>query len=390
MKARLRSKAGIVAAVAATTLALAACAASPSTSDSSSAAPASSSGAPSESASESTGSGELTAAQLCGDKPLKIAHLDGFGGNTWRKTVRAEVKDELADCPNITVTYTDAGGDLQKYISAVNSASAQGYDIVLTFDDFGSQALSALANAKKNGAVVALYVADPQGKEGVDYDFLVPYGFEGEGNYMAEWLSKLVKPGANNLLFTGGLEGGSVPTVALMDFMKAKNAELGNPLNFLTDKPVPSGWSPDSMQKAMAGALAQYPQIDAYASDYGVADIGAIRAYLAAGKSIPPWATSASDNELGCLWLDNKDKNPNWQLLSMDGTTPTVRLTLRKALAKLAGQDPNQIPNVQELIPFIDTANGKLPTCRKDLPPDADLSALNTLSEDQLKEAFAS
>jgi ribose transport system substrate-binding protein len=323
---------------------------------------------------------------MCGSKPIRVAHLDGFGGNTWRKTVRGELKDELSACKNITVDYTDAGGDLQKYISGVNSASAQGYDIILTFDDFGAQALSALTNAKKAGAVVATYVADPQGKLGGDYDVFVPYGFKAEGEYMAKWLAKLVKPGKGNTLFTGGLAGGSVPTVALMDAMVATNSATGAPLKFLTAKPVPSGWDPATMQKAMAGALASYPQIDAYASDYGVADLGALRAYLAAGRQIPPWATSASDNELGCLWIDKHAANPNWQLLTMDGTTSTVRLTIRKALAKLQGL-PDTFPNVEELIPFVDTANGKLPTCQKDFPPDADLSA--NLTKDQLKAVFS-
>jgi ribose transport system substrate-binding protein len=35
---------------------------------------------------------------------------------------------------------------------------------------------------------------------------------------------------------------------------------------------------------------------------------------------------------------------------------------------------------------FVDTANGKLPTCRKDLPPDADLSS--ALSPTKLAAVF--
>jgi ribose transport system substrate-binding protein len=377
-----------MAAAAVPLLALAACSASSSgsvTATSGSAGPAASSAAGEPSATGAAAGDGKTVKDMCPAKPTRVAHIDGFGGNTWRKTTHAELLDEVSACKDITVDYTDAGGDLQKYISAINSSSAKGYDIIITFDDFGSQALSALTSAKRNGAVVAIYVADAQGKLGQDYDVFVPYGFQNEGKYMADWLAKQVKPGKNNLLFTGGLAGGSVPTVALMNFVKEQNTANGNALNFLVDKPIPSGWDPATMQKAMAGALAKYPQIDAYASDYGVADIGAIRAYLASGRQLPPWATSAGDNELGCLWLENRDKQPNWQLLQMEGTTSTVRVTMRKAVAKLNGT-PDTFPNVQELIPFVDTVNGKLPTCNKDFPPDADLSA--NLTQGQLKQVF--
>lgn len=326
----------------------------------------------------------LPVEDLCGDRPLRIAHVAGAGGNSWRRITQAELADELSACPNVSLDYTQADGDLQKYITAINSYSAQGYDAILTYDDFGSQALSALRTAHNAGVVVVPYIADPGGKVGTDYDGYVQYDFDAEGDTMAKWLGKLVKPGAN-LLFSGGLQGGSVPTVALYDGIKETNGELGKPLKFLTHAPQASNWDPAFEQKAMAGALAKYPKIDALASDYGVASKGGLRAFRNAGREIPPLATSASDNELGCMWTALHKTNPDFELLTLDGTTTVVRGAARKALAALNDLPDNE-PESFKLKTFIDTANGKLPRCDKNLPPDADLSS--DLSPKKLAAVF--
>lgn len=169
---------------------------------------------PSASSSDTPGAGDdgqpLPVDQLCGDQPLKIAHVAGFGGNSWRKITQAELEDELSACSNVTLDYTQTDGDLQKYITAINSYSAQGYDAIITYDDFGNQALSALQAAFNAGVVVVPYIADPGGQVGTDYSGYVQYNFDTEGDTMAKWLADLVEPGAK-LLFTGGLPGGSPP-----------------------------------------------------------------------------------------------------------------------------------------------------------------------------------
>jgi ribose transport system substrate-binding protein len=331
----------------------------------------------------STGGAPLPIDQLCGDKPIKIAHVAGFGANSWRKITEAELKDELSVCKNVTVDYSQADGDLQKYITAINSYSAQGYDAIVTYDDFGSQALSALSNAKKAGVVVVPYIADPGGKVGTDYDGYVAYDFKTEGDTMAKWLATQV-PAGGNVIFTGGLPSGSPSTVELLKGIQATNDQTGA-FKIATPDPIASSWDPAYMQRAMSGVLTKFEKIDGWASDYGVADLGGLRAMVNANRPIPPLATSATDNELGCFWLEQKDKNPKFQLLTLDGTTTVVRIAGRKALAAL-NKLPDNEPELFKLPTFIDTANGKLPTCHKDLPPDADLSS--ALSQEKLKAVF--
>jgi ribose transport system substrate-binding protein len=334
--------------------------------------------------SSSNGGKPLPVDQLCGDRPLKIAHVAGFGGNSWRRITQAEIEDELSACPNVTLDYTQTDGDLQKYITAINSYSAQGYDAIVTYDDFGSQALSALKQAHDAGVVVVPYIADPGGKVGTDYDGYVQYNFTVEGDVMAKWLAGQVKSGAN-FLFTGGLPGGSPSTVALWDGINKTNDELGKPLKPVANAPLASSWDPAYMQKAASGALSKYPSIDAIASDYGNADKGTLRAFVNAGRPIPPLATSATDNELGCMWESLHKTNPKFQLLTLDGTTTVVRIAARKALAAL-NKLPDNEPENFELKTFIDTVNGKLPKCEKNLPPDADLSS--GLSPEKLAAVF--
>src|ERR1700744_5419674 len=43
--------------------------------------------------------GDIT--PMCGTKPMIVGVSDGYGGNTWRKTGLAEVKDELSRCKNV-------------------------------------------------------------------------------------------------------------------------------------------------------------------------------------------------------------------------------------------------------------------------------------------------
>ena len=310
--------------------------------------------------------------------------MAGFGANSWRKITQAELTDELSACPNVTLDYTQTDGDLQKYITAINSYTAQGYDAIVTYDDFGSQALSALKNAHDAGVVVVPYIADPGGRSAPTTTATSSTTSTPKATRWPSGCTRRSSP-APTLLFSGGLPGGSPSTVALWDGIGRPPTNSGGAFAPLTDEPQPSGWDPAYEQRAMAGALTTYPEIDTLASDYGVASKGGLRAFVNAGRPIPPLATSATDNELGCMWLQYHESNPDFQLLTLDGTTTVVRIAARKAMAAVNGQPDNEPENF-ELPTFVDTLNGKLPTCRDDLPPDADLSS--ALSPDQLKAVF--
>jgi ribose transport system substrate-binding protein len=320
-------------------------------------------------------------AELCGEEPLRIALVDGFGGNSWRKIVRAELDDELKDCDNVEeVSYSQAGGDIQKYNSAVNSFAAQGYDIILTYDDFGSQALPALRKAQQSGVVVVPYITDVGGTAGEDYAANILTDIDTAGQQLSEWVDKQIG-GSGNVLLMGGVPGN--PTS--QHWLKATMSTTAPGIRWLQDKPVDTNWDPAQYQRVTSGLISKYPKIDAIFSDYGAGSAAEVRAFISAGKPHPPLATSAASNELGCLYQQQKAKWPDFQMIWIDGTTRVVRWAARRALATVNDIELSD-PTTVKMYPFVDTTAGREPACRRDLPPDADLSS--GLDEEELAALF--
>jgi ribose transport system substrate-binding protein len=112
----------------------------------------------------------VTMDKVCGTKPIRVALVDGFGGNSWRRITRAEYEDEARKCPNITeVLYADGQNNPQKTISDIQSLVAQGVEAIVVFPDAGPAMLPAIRAAHKAGTAIVAYTASPGGKPGVDY-----------------------------------------------------------------------------------------------------------------------------------------------------------------------------------------------------------------------------
>ncbi|WP_432990069.1 substrate-binding domain-containing protein [Dactylosporangium sp. CA-233914] len=349
-------------------------------------------GAPPEPES-SSGSGDSTASasasasknitDYCGKKDLKLAYVDGFGGNGWRKTVRKQLELEAAKCSNISkVSYFDANGDPQKYASLINSAVAQGFGAIVTFNDFGSSALTALRSAYKAGVAVVPFTADPGGQAGVDYTAFIKPDQQFVGETWSAWMNKALK-GKGGIVMLGGTPGNTSSLGWITAYKAAASAYPG--VTLLEKDPVTTNWDVAGTQKATAGVLSSHSNVNGLLTDYFGTVSALVRSYEAAGLPLVPMAGMSSSNELGCLYQQVKAKNPDFQLLSLDGSTNAVLPALRKAVAAAEGI-PNNEPTTFRLEVFIDTLDGKMPRCEPTLPPDADLSA--DLSLDQLKEVF--
>lgn len=324
--------------------------------------------------------GRTDIAELCGDRPLKVALIDGFGGNAWRKILKAEFEDEASKCDNIEETlYVDANGDPQKYISGMDGLVAKGVDVIIGFNDFGSATLGALRRATQKGVKVVPYNADPGGKVGEDYTDFISVDYRTLARNWVDWMDQALG-GRGTLLYVGG-PAGNPQDVKWLEVIKENLADKPG-LRFAQDTFLETRFDPASVQQAVAGAIGKYGEIDGYFSSYGTAMTGAIRAYRNASKPIPAIATVASANELGCLW---ESSSPSFKLLSLDETPQLARIALRKGVAAAAGvEDPE--PSGYQVQPFMDTEGGKDPRCDKQLPPDADLSS--SLPPDQLAELF--
>ncbi len=322
---------------------------------------------------------DVDPAEWCGDKPIKIGLSDGYGGNAWRQISFETIRQEALKCPAVDpeILYTNANGDPAKANSDINSLVAQGVDLLIVYSDFGEAQLPALRAAFEAGITVIPYNADPGGAPGVDYTAKIIMDAKSGGKDLGDWMGKTL--GSGNIVFLGGIPG--APTSAtLMDGIKEALAAYPD-VKLLVDEPVTTNWNKVDAQKAMAGLLAKYPQIDGVITDYGVTAVAAINAFEAAGKPVPAIGSLAGSNELGCVWKDIS-KSTGFPIFSVDSTNDMAQWALRMGVAAANGKPVD--PSLKFRMPvFIDSENGAAPPCVTDLPPDADLSS--PLTEDQLK-----
>ncbi|MQT14780.1 ABC transporter substrate-binding protein [Segnochrobactrum spirostomi] len=321
--------------------------------------------------------------KFCGTKDIKVALADGYGSNSWRKITRAEFESEAKKCPTIKeIRYTDAQGNVQKAISDIQGLVAQKFDVILVFPDGGEAVIRAMRKATSAGAVVIPYMVGAHfpGERGKDYEMVVTESVEANGRVKAQWIADHLN-GKGNVIVLGGTPGN--PTSAA-EAVGWKEVFAKYPGIKVLEGPVTTNWDPAETQRVMSGLLAKYDKIDAVYSDYGLGSMGALRAFVAAGRPIPLWAAQDA-NELGCFWQEHKAQNPNFQMGNVSGRNWIVRLALRKGVAAAEGI-PNDEPSIIELPLVEDTfsSDPKLqPACDKSLPPDALLSS--GLSTDELK-----
>ncbi|WP_321933780.1 substrate-binding domain-containing protein [Paraburkholderia sp. J8-2] len=331
--------------------------------------------------SETNQQGDIT--PLCGTKPMIVGVSDGYGGNTWRKTGLAEVKDELSRCKNVKrIIYSNANGDPQKANSDINSMVAQGINVLILLPDFGAVQLPAMRAAMKAGVAVVPYSAQIAGVPGRDYVVNVVGDTKQIGVLWADWLGANVKKG--NVVFLGGSPG-AAPSQNFLDGLKAGLKPYPN-LKLLNEQFVVTNWNPVDAQKATAGLIAQYPKIDAIVTDFGVTALAAAKAFEQAHLPVPAIATIASDNELNCHYMAAKKAGTHFPYYTVDGTTSYVRFAVRQGVAAYQGTQDKESPSI---LPFTyaDSAKGIDPKCDPSAPPDADLSS--ALPADKLKQVFA-
>jgi ribose transport system substrate-binding protein len=322
-------------------------------------------------------------ASLCGAKPIRVALATGFNGNSWRQITRSELEDEASKCKNIKeVLYTDGQLNPQKAISDIQGLVAQGVDAIVVFPDAGPALLPAIREAYKAGVSIVPYLSSPGGQAGKDYVAVVVPDNRAIAESWARWMAKQLH-GKGLVVFLGGTPG-STNDQAVYDAVKKVFAET--PDLKLLEGVVVTNYAAADAQKAMTGLLAQHPDIAGVISAYGGSAIGAVRAFVAAGRPLVPFATSDL-NELGCSYQDYKPANPGYNLLTSGSYTWQSRAALRIAVAHAQGLVDNE-PTVQPPIFGEDSTRSDLPPqCDRSLPLDVPLSA--NLSRDQLKALFA-
>lgn len=324
---------------------------------------------------------------FCGTKPIKVALSDGWGGNTWRKTTRAEFEAEAKKCPNITeVAYTDAGGNPEQQIQDIQSLTAQGFDVILVSFDFVQSNLRAMQAAMNAGAAVVLYNTglNVPAQEGVHYVSLVTPDQQQMGRLWGEWVVKYLG-GKGNVLPYGGTPGAQ-PVISYMEGWKSVLDK--HPGIKVLEDPIVTNWDPAQYTKATTALLGKYDKIDVLLSDYTTGVMGAVRAFQAAGRPLVA-ITGVDSNEAACFYDEVKAKEPKFQYASATGANWITRLALRKGVAFAQGIDSTE-PSIIEVELVVDSLADDpalKPKCDPSLPLDASLAS-SKLTPEEFRAMF--
>lgn len=356
-----------------------------SNSSSSPAADSGSSSTPTQSAATTTDAGsplKIIAGKLnfdfskyCGTKPVVVGVLDGYGGNAWATGKSALVKQLAESCPNVTsVKYADAGGDVQKYIAAINSFVAQGVNVIETFDYMGQPTVAAFRAAQQHGVLVGNANAIPgNGTVPTDFTSNVVPDFNGNAKLWVQFLTKATH-NKGIIAYVGGPAGNLFDEPQIAAIQKAIQAQ-GSGIKLVTSTPLVGAWDPATTQQVVAGYLQKDPKVNGIISSYTATDPAVVRAYQAAGLPLPAMTGQSSSMETVCLVHDT----PGLQVQSLDGTPNLHAIDLAKLLAKWSGISapelgPTDAFTTVTLADYIDTEKGIVPKCNKSVPPGADFS----------------
>jgi ribose transport system substrate-binding protein len=323
----------------------------------------------------------------CGDKPVVVGVLDGFGGNAWATGKSALVKQLAESCPNVTeVKYADAGGDVQKYIAAINSFVAQGVNIIETFDYMGEPTVPAFRAAQQRGVLVGNANALPgSGKVPTDFTSVVVPDFDANANLWVEFLTAATND-KGRIAYVGGPAGNLFDEPQIAAIQKAIE-DQGSGIELVTgDEPLVGAWDPATTQQVMAGQLQTDSEIDGIVNSYTATGPAVVRAFEAAGLPMPAMTGQSSSMELVCLAQDY-----DGELQSLDGTPNLHAVDLAKLLAKWSDIDapelgPSDAYTTVTLADYINTVEGTVPECDPNVPPGADFST--AMDPEALAEAL--
>ena len=313
-------------------------------------------------------------ADYCGDKPVVVGILDGFGGNAWATGKSALVRQLAESCPNVTeVKYADAGGDVQKYIAAINSFVAQGVNVIETFDYMGEPTVPAFRAAQQRGVLVGNANALPgSGKVPTDFTSVVVPDFDANAQLWVEFLTAATDD-KGRIAYVGG-PAGNLFDAPQIEAIESAIEEQGSGIELVTKEPLVGAWDPATTQQVMAGQLQTDSDIQGIINSYTATGPAVVRAFEAAGLPMPAMTGQSSSMELVCLAQDYEG-----ELQSLDGTPNLHALDLAKLLATWSDMDapelgPTDAYTTVPLADYINTVEGTVPECDPNVPPGADFS----------------
>jgi len=274
-----------------------------------------------------------------GDVTLGVA--DGFGGNTWRKMTKMEAILQAMTYPEIgKYIYLDAEGDLAKMQANIRSLSAQGAQVILTYDDFGTAVVPAFQAAQRAGAVISNYVGPVEGASTDALTSQVVVEWCGTGKTMADTAAKILGEKVSIALFGGppGNPEGEVWWGCAEEELSEKYPEMS--VSYKGD----TEWTPASAAKAASAAIASGKPIEAILYDYAEPSINIIEAYEKAGKTPPAIVAVNQSNGLVKNWSERQGTKNAYELNQTSSLAYASRISLTAMMRKMNEEEvPEEI-----------------------------------------------
>jgi ABC-type sugar transport system substrate-binding protein len=283
-----------------------------------------------------------------GEGELTYGVADGFGGNTWRKFTKMEGILQAMAYPEIgKYIYTDAEGDLAKMQSNIRSLSAQGADIITTYDDFGAAVAPAFASAQRAGAVVSNFVGPVEAEESA-IAIEVATEFCEAGKLMVDAAAEILGEKGSIAYFTGtpGNPQGEKWEGCADEQIAAKYP--GIEVTYKAD----TEWTPAGTSKATSAAIASGKPIDLIIYDYAEPVQQIASTYEKAGKTPPAIVATSSSNGTLMAWEKAQGGPGAWEYDQTASLAYLQRISVTGAINKFNGEEvPNQIPTPLDYIP---------------------------------------
>lgn len=226
-----------------------------------------------------------------GDGPLVLGHADPFGGNTWRQFTKMNVILQALTHPEVgKYVYTDANMDLATYQANLRTLTAQGADVIVTINEFGPAAYSALTAVQRQGGVVATYLGAMDDAPPTAYTTRVQYDLCATGKAMAETVRTATSaPGP--VAYLDGLPGNPQDAE-----VRSCVAEAGIETAFAEA----TDYTAAGTQRATAALIASGTPATAILYSYANTVPSIVNAYRAGGRDVPAIVSLTQSNAAVC------------------------------------------------------------------------------------------
>jgi ribose transport system substrate-binding protein len=228
--------------------------------------------------------------------PYTFCFSNTSASNSWRLAMVEHVRFEVRRHPEIgTFLETDANDDPAKQIKDTEDMLAKGCDVLLISPAKLEELKPVTDKAMAMGVPVVMVDRTVAGDNFVSF---VSTNNCTMGRLQAEWLVKELN-GKGEIVLLSGVKGSSVAE----DRMRCAREVFAKYPDIKEIAQAYGNWSPVDGKKAMVDWLKIYDSIDGIWSD-GSQGVGAVQAYLEAGKRVPP-ITGADLNTFLKLWKRN-------------------------------------------------------------------------------------